>query len=133
MKDVTAEAEGWRLVEESHVGCNWNMSRLVKRWRSDSSLNNSIGCKWFPCDINRENCSCTLNLRAAPGLQEADCLVVVTGLSCSILAHNIDYQSYGDASILLIEVRDYVGGNVKISKRWILIGREDRFFWDYHS
>ena len=64
------------------------------------------------------------NLRATPDSQEVDCLVVGAGISGSTLAHNIDYQSSGDVSVLLTEVRDYVGGNVKSHRT------EDGFLWE---
>jgi len=66
----------------------------------------------------------TSNLRATTDSQEVDCLVVGAGISGSTLAHNIDYQSSGDVSVLLTEVRDYVGGNVKSHRT------EDGFLWE---
>ena len=60
----------------------------------------------------------------ATSVSEVDCIVVGGGISGSTLAHNIDYQSSGEVSVLLTEARDYIGGNVKSHRT------EDGFLWE---
>ncbi len=55
---------------------------------------------------------------------DVDCIVVGGGISGSTLAHNINYQSSGDVSVILTEARDYIGGNVKSHRT------EDGFLWE---
>jgi len=55
---------------------------------------------------------------------EVDCIVVGGGISGCTLAHNIDYQSQSEVSVLLTEVRDYIGGNVKSHRT------EEGFLWE---
>ncbi len=55
---------------------------------------------------------------------DIDCIVVGGGISGSTLAHNINYQSSGDVSVILTEARDYIGGNVKSHRT------EDGFLWE---
>lgn len=64
----------------------------------------------------------TTSLSSTP--ESVDCIVVGGGISGSTLAHNINYQSSGDVSILLTEARDYLGGNVKSHRT------EDGFLWE---
>jgi len=55
---------------------------------------------------------------------DVDCVVVGGGISGSTLAHNINFQSSGDVSVILTEARDYIGGNVKSHRT------EDGFLWE---
>lgn len=63
-------------------------------------------------------------LCASSAPSEVDCIVVGGGISGSTLAHNIDFQSSGEVSVLLTEARDYIGGNVKSHRT------EDGFLWE---
>lgn len=68
--------------------------------------------------------SSSSSLSATDANLEVDCIVVGGGISGSTLAHNIDFQSSGDVSVLLTEARDYIGGNVKSHRT------EDGFLWE---
>jgi len=63
-------------------------------------------------------------LHASSVQSEVDCIVVGGGISGCTLAHNIDYQSSGEVSVLLTEARDYIGGNVKSHRT------DDGFLWE---
>jgi len=63
-------------------------------------------------------------LYASSSPSKVDCIVVGGGISGSSLAHNIDYQTSGEISVLLTEARDYIGGNVKSHRT------PDGFLWE---